>query len=403
MLFASHAAAPALVFFFLFAGHEQRVEGLGFLEAPEKSSKTSGSEAGSVQLKMLKPNATATLAPSGLKALSLLLMAFNGKFVHLAPSGRSPFLRKPNSARPVMGRPNSVRPLRQGVQMSITGRQKEMMGQLIPQWGGQGRTDGRKEKDFKDYQESPGKFHRFISEDDPTFAEYAYNRIVGYICKTPDKFQGLRTDGSFKGARRVQFTLPGMDDKPKTIELMYSKTKDNPSFGAVRVNLPLNVEVASEDQRVVVTRVNPGSRAENARIQKGDIIRAMSVPDTSDEQRTRDQSPLSWLEQMMKNPKPQAEEGMVILNSKDAVPEFNAALQANLRERGRESEVVLIIERPFLMNTPDDSNYRRQGGYPMKVKLQEQMLPIPVRVDKDDELPRAPPPPPRPPPELWVP
>lgn len=305
MLFASHAVAPALVFFLLFAGHEQRVEGLGHAEdgSYAKSDETSGSKAGSVQL---KANTTATLVPSGLKALSLLLMAFSessvGKFVHLAPSGRSPLMRKPSSARPVAGRPNSVRPPRQRVQMAsdgITGREKDMMG-FLGQFRDQQPPTKRKGKDFTDYQEEPGRFHRFISQDDPTFEEYAHNDIVGYICKTPDKFQGLRRDGVLKGTRRVQFTLPGRDDEPKTLELMYSRSKDNPSFGAVRVKLPLNVQVSSEKQRVMVTRVNPGSAADNARIQQGDIIRAISVPESTVE----GSGTVSWWDKMMSSPMP---------------------------------------------------------------------------------------------------
>jgi hypothetical protein len=281
----------------------------------------------------------------------------------------------------------------------ITGREKDMMG-FLGQFRDQQPPTKRKGKDFTDYQEEPGRFHRFISQDDPTFEEYAHNDIVGYICKTPDKFQGLRRDGVLKGTRRVQFTLPGRDDEPKTLELMYSRSKDNPSFGAVRVKLPLNVQVSSEKQRVMVTRVNPGSAAENARIQQGDIIRAISVPESTVE----GSGTVSWWDKMMSSPMPKTEEGTVILNSKDAVPEFNAALQANLRENGRAAEVVLVLERPFRISNFDDGSAPRQGGYPMRnaPRLQEQLVPIPIPVDDNDGLPRMPPPPPKDP-DQWYP
>jgi len=272
----------------------------------------------------------------------------------------------------------------------ITGREKDMMG-FLGQFRDQQPPAKRKGKDFTDYQEEPGRFHRFISQDDPTFEEYAHNDIVGYICKTPDKFQGLRRDGVLKGTRRVQFTLPGRDDEPKTLELMYSRSKDNPSFGAVRVKLPLNVQVSSEKQRVMVTRVNPGSAAENARIQQGDIIRAVSLPETEDSR-----VDASWWARVTQVLVPDAEEGMVILDGKSPAT-FAAAVQENLRVQGKNAEVVLIIERPFrTANDDDDQSFF--AGLPslpswgqVQGELAPELIPIPVPVEEPGQSPGSPP------------
>jgi len=189
--------------------------------------------------------------------------------------------------------------------------------------------------------EKEGKFFRFIDKNDLTFQKYGFNEATGYSCKTPEEFRGTRKDGVYEGSFRVQFTLPEKDDEPKTIELMRSRDEDKPSFGAVKVTLPVDITVFSKDSRVLVKRVNKGSGAETARIREGDIIRAVSLTETDENQ---EETPSRrWFSGHTSVPAP--EEGLAILDGR-SVAEYNAVLQENARVHGKQAQVVFILERP---------------------------------------------------------
>mmetsp|Transcript_56179 Transcript_56179/g.98088 ORF Transcript_56179/g.98088 Transcript_56179/m.98088 type:complete len:443 (+) Transcript_56179:134-1462(+) len=74
------------------------------------------------------------------------------------------------------------------------------------------------------------KLHRVITEDDPTYKTSTTNLFL----RTRERYLGTRFDGVYEGSFRLQFTLPGQDDKPKVVELLQS-SEGNPSFGAVLV------------------------------------------------------------------------------------------------------------------------------------------------------------------------
>mmetsp|Transcript_60106 Transcript_60106/g.105180 ORF Transcript_60106/g.105180 Transcript_60106/m.105180 type:complete len:397 (-) Transcript_60106:218-1408(-) len=232
------------------------------------------------------------------------------------------------------------------------------------------------------------RWHRWIPEDDPTFEDYAFNKVTGYACRTPDTFLGTRKDGVYKGSCRVQFTLPGRDDEPKTLELMRSRTKDNPSFGAVKVKLPIDMALISKDSRLVVKSVRTGSTSDYSRIREGDIIRAISLPDTEDKQ-----GDTPWWARIGQAPVPDSEEGMVILDGK-STGDFNAALQENLRVKGKEGTVVLVIERPVKFDFDDDDrgNLPVFNPSPMDPEFAKALVPIPVPVEDDGPLPPQGPP-----------
>lgn len=236
-----------------------------------------------------------------------------------------------------------------------------------------------------------GKFHRFITKDDPTFEEYAFNKVTGYTCKTPDMFSGTRKDGVYTGSCRVQFTLPGRDDEPKTLELMRSRAKDNPSFGAVKVKLPMDMVVVSKDSRLIVKDVKTGSTSEYSRIREGDIIRAVSLPETEDKQ-----AEAPWWARIGQAPVPDSEEGMVILDGKSTA-DFNAAFREHLRVKGKEGVAVLVIERPVKFDFDDDDrgNLPVFNTYPMEPEFGKALIPVPIPVEDEGPLPPQGLPPPR--------
>eukprot|EP00747_Dinoflagellata_sp_TGD_P057245 gnl/TRDRNA2_/TRDRNA2_150545_c0_seq2.p1 gnl/TRDRNA2_/TRDRNA2_150545_c0~~gnl/TRDRNA2_/TRDRNA2_150545_c0_seq2.p1 ORF type:complete len:418 (-),score=46.00 gnl/TRDRNA2_/TRDRNA2_150545_c0_seq2:136-1389(-) len=228
------------------------------------------------------------------------------------------------------------------------------------------------------WPEKDDKFHRWISEDDPT--------CTGYVCKTPDTFRGTRKPGVYPGSYRVQFTLPGDDDKPKTIEVLRSKGDDNPSFSAVKVSLPVGATVTSENSRMIVTDITRGSNADKSALRKGDIIRAVSMPQSDSQLSAED---LPWWARLGQTSLPDAEEGMVILDGKHTA-DCNAALQENIRVNGKQAQVVLLIERP-IKKVNDDSDQTLSGGFRWGVdpRLLPQLMPIPIPVD-DRPMPPGP-------------
>lgn len=245
------------------------------------------------------------------------------------------------------------------------------------------------EETGKVYRWEKGKVHRWITEEDPTFKQ------IAYIVKTPEKFYGTRTKGVYPGSSRVQFTLPGKDDAIKTIEILRS-SNNNPSFGAVKVKLPLDAEVKGENGRLVVQRVSSTGNAGQSQIASGDIIRAVSVPETEDAQAAQKESP--WWDRLnpLLSQLPDAEEGMVILDGKSP-GQFNAALQENIRVQGKQAQVVLLIERPVKFYNNDKDGW--MSGLPAMPqrpdpKLAPQLIPIPVPTDSPEEeaLRRRPPP-----------
>jgi hypothetical protein len=176
--------------------------------------------------------------------------------------------------------------------------------------------------------------HRFISEDDPTFEPYVVNSAIGYICQTPDEFKGERHPGSTQSSFRIQFTLPGQEDQPKTVEIMRTK-KDNPSFGAVKIGTPIKMVVEKDliKNRLIVREVGPDGHAKRARLMNGDIIRAVSSP--------------------------RSQNGLMSLDGKSA-QEYEAALNEN------GAEVVMVIERPTKDDEMDD--WFKPGGRGEKVQ-----------------------------------
>eukprot|EP00427_Karlodinium_veneficum_P026386 CAMPEP_0169210734 /NCGR_PEP_ID=MMETSP1016-20121227/15374_1 /TAXON_ID=342587 /ORGANISM="Karlodinium micrum, Strain CCMP2283" /LENGTH=517 /DNA_ID=CAMNT_0009288297 /DNA_START=365 /DNA_END=1918 /DNA_ORIENTATION=- len=217
----------------------------------------------------------------------------------------------------------------------------------------------------------PGKFHRFVAEDDPTFREYFWNKATSsYACKTPQAYQGTRQNGAYDRSYRVQFTLPDKDGEPKTIEILQSQEKDSPSFGAVRVKLPIDALVSSGKSRLFFKGVKDQSNADLSRIKDGDIIRGMSVPEKD---AVKDDRP--WWAKIAR-PALETEQGMVMFDGK-SVAAYNAALEENERAGGREAEVVLLIERPFNMKLDDDKFF----GLPIR---NNPNVPIPILIPRDD-------------------
>jgi len=189
----------------------------------------------------------------------------------------------------------------------------------------------------------------------PPWKEYKSYRFVD--SKTPEQFAGQRFLGAYEGSFRIQFTLPGRDDKPMTVELLRStKTKNDPAYGAVKVKLPLAMEVGLDPvkSRLVVRKVGAKGNARTARIRKGDIIRAISVPEgASMRRRANNLQNLS-----------DSENGMMMLDEKTP-EEFSAALEENAESNGLEAEVLLLIERPMeggLDNDDNDNIVTMKGG-----------------------------------------
>lgn len=183
--------------------------------------------------------------------------------------------------------------------------------------------------------------YRFVREDDPTFEDYFFNNLTNsYSCRTPEKYVGLSRDGVYENSCRVQFTVPGKDDHPTTVELLRYKGKAT-SCGAVRVKLPLDARLVFRDSYFVVKNITDESNAQNSSIMVGDIIRAVSLPVS------RQPSPDApwWAPFGALLGAPEAEEGMVMLDGKSE-KDYEAAIQENIRVNGPEAEVVLLLERP---------------------------------------------------------
>lgn len=211
------------------------------------------------------------------------------------------------------------------------------------------------------------KWYRFI----PGTAEGFAAQSLGNLRGNPTSYTGTRAKGAYKGSNRVTFSLPKEDatfvgdeeaaPQIRTMEFLRSKEKDLPSFGAVEVQLPLNMDIHSfgvgklfsGQARVVVTDVY-GKKAQNAGIQAGDMIRAVSVPEgvSSDN---------------MWEKAPETEQGMAMLDNNGAGA-YQAAILANERAHGKNAKVVLVIERSVSDPNNDDDWFKPGGpGFPQLV------------------------------------
>lgn len=204
--------------------------------------------------------------------------------------------------------------------------------------------------------------YRFVSEDDPTFKPYVVNKATGYTCASPQAFFPLRLEGKYEGTFRVQFTLPGKEDQPKTIELMRTN-KDNPSFGAVRVKGPIGADVGFDPlkRRLVVKDVKAGGNAKVARITTGDIIRGISVPENAAV--TGGPAPYSGLFGIVGGGGSikGAEGGFLMLDGR-LQPDFEAAIEANVKVNGKYGEIVFLIERPTKVRSGGNDWWDNEKG-----------------------------------------
>lgn len=200
---------------------------------------------------------------------------------------------------------------------------------------------------------STGKGYRFIDEDDEWYdACVLADEMNSKTCETPEKFMPISQEGAYPGSYRVQFTLPGSDAPPSTIELLPSRGDDRPSFCAVKMKMPLAAQVdfnlvTPVTWRFVVTDVQNGN-ARDAGMKTGDIIRAVSLPKSEESEADR-----AWWKKIGV---PQAESGMVMLDGK-INNDYATALLENVRVNGQEGEIVLLIERP----NPNANKLFRQG------------------------------------------
>jgi len=175
---------------------------------------------------------------------------------------------------------------------------------------------------------------RFVTDD-----TYAVNKATGYVCQTPDVLEVHRYDGAKKGSARVQYTVPGMEDQPQTLELMRTNQDDkNPRYGAVKVPTPFEPPLESPMMmfRVVLGELKEGTAsgtaARKAGLKKGDIVRAMSAGD-----------------------------GMHIMDGK-TVGDFQSHMRSN------PGEMTLVIERSSISGRgPWDGFDPPSGGYGARV------------------------------------
>jgi len=257
------------------------------------------------------------------------------------------------------------------------------MNAIVPQWQGEN-----------------GKRHRFLNNSGGGLLDEC--DLYGGTCRTPSKYTGLRSLGVSGGSYRLDFILNGRDgDKQKALELLESIPNSNPSFGAVRVPLPLDFTLVASGSNLVVGSVRQYGNSFLAGIRENDIIRAVSIPVNSEE-RQKDETPdtllnasvvwapvpvfvplpgvpvpLPWPvplpfpaqlvperirpENVLRQVRdiatrvPKTEEGLVFLNDKSLV-EFDRlmGLEQNWRASGS-PEVVLVIERPFDPNALTDA------------------------------------------------
>lgn len=190
----------------------------------------------------------------------------------------------------------------------------------------------------------PFKGYRLVPEDDPAFREYVVNKAIGYVCQPPDTFQGTRFAGRYEGSYQLQFTLPGREDAPKTIEFKRSGD-NNPTFAAVKIsgNFGADVDFSPFQQRMVVAGIKDGTGAKRAKLLKGDIIRGISVPSTGNSGGGSGGGLFGMFDD--KAAIGDSEDGLLILDGKLASA-WQAALQESYTAYGNMAEILLLVERP---------------------------------------------------------
>jgi len=109
--------------------------------------------------------------------------------------------------------------------------------------------------------------------------------------------------------------------------------------------------------RMIVTRVI-GGKAKAAQIRRGDMIRAVSMPEEGSSASIWPTG--SW--QLFGVAAPQSEEGMAMLDNTEGAA-YEAAINANVRANGPKAKVVLLIERPVADQDSIDDWFKpgRQG------------------------------------------
>jgi FMN phosphatase YigB (HAD superfamily) len=283
------------------------------------------------------------------------------------------------------------------------------------------------------------KSYRFIKKDDPTLEEYSSTSsskaseqyVPGSpkhsstgLSKTPEQYEGTHEHGTYKGSWRVTFSSPrqslvGLEAQanyararqaPTTIEFLKSNELDSPSFGAVEVQLPFDIEVTQSNcvgklssvphditdagldarKRLVVTNVQ-GANAKFSKIQRGDIIRAVSVGAHDDSDKpwwSEKPEDIPW-GKSVQTEAPAVEDGMVMLDGK-GVSTYDAVLLENMRRHLKQEHMMpktvqFLIERPH--QVPDENDPDFFGGlrWPAFWQKSEEATPqtIPTAADLD--------------------
>mmetsp|Transcript_36448 Transcript_36448/g.66315 ORF Transcript_36448/g.66315 Transcript_36448/m.66315 type:complete len:389 (+) Transcript_36448:107-1273(+) len=209
------------------------------------------------------------------------------------------------------------------------------------------------------------KLHRFITKDDPTYQE-----IPGFM-RTRENLVTSSTEGVYEGTYRVVFNLPGQENQPKTLELLQT-TRGTPSFGAVRIQVETLVETIGPPEVYRIgdyikdwttdydgslkhnVIMNPNGVRAGGQFLRGDVIRAVSLPDPGVTQaKETEDAKKPWWEKIndsigkaIVGTLPPSESDMVILDGTFNLA-FEAAVKENLRVNGAVgAELVLVIERP---------------------------------------------------------
>jgi len=283
------------------------------------------------------------------------------------------------------------------------------------------------------------KSYRFIKKDDPTLEEYSSTSsskaseqyVPGSpkysstgLSKTREQYEGTHKHGTYKGSWRVTFSSPrqslvGLEAQanyararqgPTTIEFLKSNELDSPSFGAVEVQLPFDIEVTQSNcvgklssvpqditdagldarKRLVVTNVQ-GANAKFSKIQRGDIIRAVSVGAHDDSDKpwwSEKPEDIPW-GKSVQTEAPAVEDGMVMLDGK-GVSTYDAVLLENMRRHLKQEHMMpktvqFLIERPH--QVPDENDPDFFGGlrWPAFWQKSEEATPqtIPTAADLD--------------------
>jgi len=228
----------------------------------------------------------------------------------------------------------------------------------IPRFPGDVRTKSQFHRLVIQGPRTESQFHRFVSQD------ASASKAAGLDYFTRQRFIGTRREGVYNGTFRLQFNLPGKDNSPKAIELV-PLSKGEPTFAAVklRLNFGATIKNLPPDYFMQVVDVAKGGHAEESGIMKGDLIRAVSMPDVEEQRyglsqlwQSTAKSFWLWPSQLWNTfgvpvpigsiPAPDSEESMVILDRIILDKGYFAALNEHSRLNGDNAEVVILVERP---------------------------------------------------------